>query len=205
MNYRSSRKALLIFLLVTTLCSISACSSASSGTTTSAANPNSATSTATQSVVQKLLLTPNVNQDCAAQVPVSIEDVDALLQETFNPFTGGYPVDPRICDLRGNTTGRQVTVQFVRRDGNDTYWQQTVDGSKQLANMNQHQADYQNFTLPSADAAFSLSYANHGEVIFKKGTDICDVVVSTLAVQSPGKTPATDQAKQLAQLFAKRL
>lgn len=206
MNYRSSIKALLIFLLVITVCSISACGSASSGTTPSAASSNSSTApaaTATQSALQKLLLTPSVNQDCAAQVPVSIEDVDALLQETFNPFTGGYPVDLRICDLRGSTTGRQVTVQFIVRGSDDAYWKTFADGAKQLSGTNG--STYEDFTLLGADAAFSITAANHGEVSFKKGSDICDVIVSTVDAQSPGSSPGTDQAKQLAQLFAKRL
>ncbi|HEU5379418.1 MAG TPA: hypothetical protein VFV38_28680 [Ktedonobacteraceae bacterium] len=203
MTCHLSRKALLGLLLLTTLCVASACGSVTSGTTAAAGSPNAATSTATatQSVIQKLLLTPEENRDCAAQVPVSVEDVTTLLQETFTASTGGYPANPLTCTLRGTTTRRQVTIQFITRGSNDAYWKEFAANTKQLAGG----SDYQDFTLRGADAAFAITKANHGEIIFKKGSNICDVIVSTLDVQSPGNTPATDQAKQLAQLFAERL
>ncbi len=203
MNGRLARKALLSLLLAVAVCSVAACGSGASGTTAVAGSPNGAnpTATATQSVIQKLLLTPDANRDCAAQIPVSVEDVTALLDETFATSTGGYPANPLTCTLRGATTQRQVTIQFITRGSTEAYWKSFSDNAKQLSS----HGNYQDFTLPGADAAFAITKANHGEVIFKKGSDICDVIVSTLDVQSPGHTPATDQAKQLAQLFATRL
>lgn len=203
MSGRLSRKALLSLLLTVTVCIVSACGSVASGTVVGSPNVAIPTATATQSVIQNLLLTPDVNRDCAAQVPVSVEDVTTLLQETFTASTGGYPANPLTCTLRGTTTRRQVTIQFITRSSTEAYWKSFSDNAKQLSSHGS--SDSQDFTLPGSEAALAITAANHGEIIFKKGSNICDVIVSTLDVQSPGHTPATDQAKQLAQLFAERL